>query len=266
MGVTRDCMQRILTTLMIALLLTQPALAAERIACTASSEEHHHCTGTWLFKELPRHIGNDVKETVWNPWHVVALAAGAGLTIVIHQKDTSIQQQFQNRPLGKTFDDVINIAAEPLVLAGATTVAFGIAKFAHTEKTAVVTEAMLEALVLTETVTVGLKFATRRGRPDGNGRDSFPSGHTSGAFALAAVSEIFYGPHVGIPAFALAGLIGASRLDANRHFASDVAAGALLGTLVGLGTAKFHKKEFANYFLVPMANHNSAGIALVHNF
>ena len=36
-----------------------------------------------------------------------------------------------------------------------------------------------------------------------------------------------------MPAYAVAGLIGASRLDANRHYLSDVIVGAAIGFVVG---------------------------------
>ncbi len=61
---------------------------------------------------------------------------------------------------------------------------------------------------------------------------SFPSGHTTVAFAAATVFSEQY-PHwyVIVPAYAAAGTVGFSRLYANQHWLSDVVAGALLGTV-----------------------------------
>lgn len=220
----------------------------------------------WFFEDLPRHIGNDLKEAFWNYNHLFLILGGMEAAIILHQEDDSIRDRFQpNRPLGKTFDDVMNIGFHPIVLAGASLTTLGISELLHAKKVAVVSGTMLEALILTETITVGLQFATQRQRPDGSSR-GFPSGHTSGAFALASMAEVYYGPWVGIPSFILASLVGVSRIDSDRHFASDVAAGAVLGTLIGLGTAKFHKEEFKDYFLVPTASQNSAGLSLVHIF
>jgi membrane-associated phospholipid phosphatase len=78
-----------------------------------------------------------------------------------------------------------------------------------------------------------LKKAVGRERPDGSDKLSFPSGHTSNAFAWATVANHYYGAKLGIPSYALAGLIGVSRLESNAHHLSDVVAGAALGVIVG---------------------------------
>jgi len=78
-----------------------------------------------------------------------------------------------------------------------------------------------------------LKAAVSRDRPNDSGSDSFPSGHTSNAFAFATVVSQHYGKKIGIPAYTGAALIGASRLRSNAHWLSDVVAGATLGHIVG---------------------------------
>ncbi len=62
---------------------------------------------------------------------------------------------------------------------------------------------------------------------------SFPSGHTTAAFAAADVfSEQYPTWKVIAPAYVAATAVGFSRLYANQHWVSDVVAGALLGTAV----------------------------------
>lgn len=64
---------------------------------------------------------------------------------------------------------------------------------------------------------------------------SFPSGHTAVAFAAATVYALEYKdkPWVPIFAYSAASLIGFSRITENKHWATDVLAGAALGYLSG---------------------------------
>lgn len=60
---------------------------------------------------------------------------------------------------------------------------------------------------------------------------SFPSQHTSFAFATAMSLSMFYRKwYVVVPAFAWAADVGYSRLYLEQHYPSDVIAGAALGT------------------------------------
>lgn len=73
---------------------------------------------------------------------------------------------------------------------------------------------------------------------DANGKkvySSFPSGHTTVAFAAATVfaSEYKNKPIVPIIAYSVASLIGVSRITENKHWSTDVFVGAALGFLTG---------------------------------
>ncbi len=59
---------------------------------------------------------------------------------------------------------------------------------------------------------------------------SFPSGHTSAAFAAAMTLWMFY-PKWGLPILIFAGLMALSRLFLFVHFPSDVLFGMLLGSV-----------------------------------
>ena len=62
---------------------------------------------------------------------------------------------------------------------------------------------------------------------------SFPSGHTMSSFAAAMILW-FYSWKLALPATVMAGIIGFSRIYLFCHYFSDVAAGALLGTVSAL--------------------------------
>ncbi|MEE9465812.1 MAG: phosphatase PAP2 family protein [Candidatus Neomarinimicrobiota bacterium] len=86
------------------------------------------------------------------------------------------------------------------------------------------------SLVAVGATTALLKWAIGRERPNHARRHlSFPSGHTSAAFSVAEVMRVLYGNRVGTPFYLAAVITGISRIHDNRHFPSDVVAGAGLG-------------------------------------
>lgn len=67
------------------------------------------------------------------------------------------------------------------------------------------------------------------------GQTSFPSGHSSSAFATAtSLSQVYKKWYVIAPAYLYAGSIGYSRMYLGVHYPSDVASGAALGTATAL--------------------------------
>lgn len=83
-------------------------------------------------------------------------------------------------------------------------------------------------------VATGLKEVFPEVRPDGSGNDSFPSAHTATAIAAATSILDRRGPAEGIPALAVASLVGVARIQADKHYWYDVLAGAAIGTASGL--------------------------------
>jgi membrane-associated phospholipid phosphatase len=102
---------------------------------------------------------------------------------------------------------------------------------------------MLDAAIVNFTYTEVLKVAVGRERPNGEDNQSFPSGHTSQAFAMASVAQQHYGWKIGVPAYALAGLMGVSRIHEDKHWLSDVVAGAGLGYIVGLTVVRVNSRS-----------------------
>ena len=114
---------------------------------------------------------------------------------------------------------------------------------------------LTQALLLTDVLVESTKYLAGRTRPDGSATPSLPSGHTAGYFAVASVLQQEYGWKAGIPAYAVATAVGASRLDGNRHFLSDVIADAVVGIVVGRSVAaRFERRGLQ---IVPV--HGSKG-------
>jgi membrane-associated phospholipid phosphatase len=128
----------------------------------------------------------------------------------------------------------------------------------------------VESILLAGAIGGGLKFFAGRQRPYADVNNpynfqlwrglqddkyrSFPSGHTIAAFAFASSltrETQFWAPHaafyVGTVFYGGAGLIGLSRIYNNQHWASDVIAGAAIGTLVGLKVVKYTHSHPGNH-------------------
>ena len=81
-------------------------------------------------------------------------------------------------------------------------------------------------------VIQGLKYSIAEPRPDGSSNNAFPSGHTATAFMGAHIFHKEYGhksPFYSIAGYLLASITGVFRQLNNRHWVSDVFAGAGIG-------------------------------------
>ncbi len=88
---------------------------------------------------------------------------------------------------------------------------------------------------------------------------SFPSGHTTTAFAIASVLAHGYKDKLWIvlSSYSVATLVGISRIYDGKHWASDVLAGAALGTFIGTILSKVNLKKVDLY---PTSYHGGYGI------
>ncbi len=98
-----------------------------------------------------------------------------------------------------------------------------------------------ETVLVAAFISTALKYSVNRDRPfvtypfiekaTSGGSPSFPSGHTSTAFATAtSLSIAFPKWYVIAPSFLWAGAVGYSRMDLGVHYPSDVLAGAIVGS------------------------------------
>lgn len=96
------------------------------------------------------------------------------------------------------------------------------------------TAMVLMTTVITTVVITTLKHQAHRLRPDGSGYNSFPSGHTATVFAAAELfNQEFKGqsPWYGYAGYTIATATGILRMYNNKHWLSDVVAGAGFGIL-----------------------------------
>jgi membrane-associated phospholipid phosphatase len=119
---------------------------------------------------------------------------------------------------------------------------------------------MLRALIVSQALTQGIKYAVRRDRPTGE-CCSFPSGHSSATFATASVLERHLGYRGAWPTLLVATYVAMSRLHDNRHFLSDVLFGASVGVASGWTVVGRHGRE--SYALVPVPVRGGMMVALM---
>lgn len=121
-------------------------------------------------------------------------------------------------------------------------------------------------------IVESLKRVTRVSRPDGSAKNSFPSGHTAQAFVAATVFHHEFGPRsiwYSVGGYACATAIGAMRILNNRHWASDVLAGAGIGILATEFIYATHQGTLlkSTTMIIPSYSPLSgAQIYLVHRF
>jgi len=158
--------------------------------------------------------------------------------------------------------------------------AFGLA--ADNQHSVQVAEDAVIASAISATINQTIKVTINRSRPRDNvgtsdfqgftginNNSSFPSGHTTEAFTVAAVIASSYEEDwVSYAAYSVAGLVGVARMYNDAHFASDVTASAIIGTYVGRSVVKHNKHSRKNSFLVlpELMPDGGAGIRLVSLF
>ncbi len=130
---------------------------------------------------------------------------------------------------------------------------------------------------ISSAVVLPLKRITKIQRPDGSGYNSFPSGHTTTAFAAAEFMRQEYknvSPWYGIAGYASATATGILRLYNNKHWVSDVVAGAGFGILsIKLSywlypviKRKFFKNKSMSTMVLPFYKSGGGGLFVVYNF
>ena len=111
----------------------------------------------------------------------------------------------------------------------------------------------LAAISVSSGITFAMKYSFNRDRPyltypdigkkSAGGSPSFPSGHTSLAFAAATSLSLQYPKwYVIVPAYTWAGTVGYSRMHLGVHYPSDVLAGAIVGAGSAWLTHKVNQK------------------------
>lgn len=110
-----------------------------------------------------------------------------------------------------------------------------------------------------------LKYTVRELRPDHSNYHSFPSMHSTVAFASAAFLQRRYGWKFGAPAYAVAAYTAVGRVLAKKHHWWDCVAGAAIGAGAAyIFTTPWAKKH--DFSLAPAASDAYVGFAASMSF
>lgn len=128
---------------------------------------------------------------------------------------------------------------------------------------------LVKSELLMMAVTYPLKKWTHVLRPDSSAYTSFPSGHTAEAFLAANFLRHEYGQRsvwYSIAGYTVASGIGVMRILNNRHWVSDVLAGAGIGMLcseAAYATHQFKWNKKRQITAMPWYEGKAAGLALI---
>ncbi len=216
---------------------------------------------------------------------VFVLGTAAIMPLDRHIAEQSQRSSLQNSSALDHTMTTFRVIGEPgsIVLAGATYI-YG--RTANSPRSAELGLRTIESIGAAGITTVLIKGIVGRGRPyvvsDTNPRDyragrgfrddsytSFPSGHVTVAFAAASTAsqEISYlwpdASHLWTPAlFTAASLVGVARIYEDKHWASDVIAGAAVGTIVSRVVVKYaraHPRNAIDRLLLPAGMSQASG-------
>ncbi len=208
----------------------------------------------------PRHTGVHamVKELVVDFRHLPSkenlywAAAGGGLAAAVHPADDNVNQAFLDASSGvkNFFKPGAVLGQFPTLIATATTV-YIVGRASDKPHVSHTGMDLIRALLVSEAMVETLKYTTRRERPDGSSKNSFPSGHAADTFAFATALERHLNWKFSVPAYVFSSYVAMSRLPANRHWLSDVVFGSSVGIISGR-TVTGHELNKYHVQLVPL--------------
>ncbi len=256
----------------------QQALCASALLCCLAQPAQ--ASGTFY----PELLIDDVKHVItapsrwekpeWQNFGLATLAIAGTAAIVDRPLRDEMRRQSGN---SRFMRDVERFGAEySLGVLGGFYLAGAVGS--NDKATAVAQDGLAASLIASGIVTPVLKYATGRSRPRENlgithfrpfsGASSFPSGHTTQAFAVASVISVHYDETwVKCSSYTVAGLVGVARSYHDAHFASDVLTGALIGTLVGQSVVAYNQpRRSGKVVLLPEATPGLVGVRLAGNF
>jgi membrane-associated phospholipid phosphatase len=130
---------------------------------------------------------------------------------------------------------------------------------------------IIKSQIIMSALVFPIKKLTHIQRPDKSNYESFPSGHTAQAFVAASIVHKEYrhkSQWYGIGAYTIATTVGVFRMINNKHWQSDVFAGAGIGILSAHIAYLTHRYKWGRKgtCIVPTFQNGSKGLAIAWRF
>lgn len=267
---------------MIVFMATTVALRAQTPSPTPSLE-----------REFLKNILSDQKAIWTAPFHLErsdtkwAVPSGIGLMALITTDRITGDEIFESNGQVKTSGG-ISYAGSVYGLAAVASTFYLIGRKNNDYRARETGLLSAEALINSMIVSSALKVTTQRARPQAgrerseffDGGNSFPSGHSTQAWAVATVIAHEYKdrPVVQIAAYGIASAVSVARFTGHKHYLSDVLVGSALGYGIGRFVYKSHHRvspeadddatSKSTVVITPQYNRHARqyGVALTWNF
>jgi hypothetical protein len=220
----------------------------------AAAEEPAKPTRSF-FPALFHNLGDDIKH-IPRKNTLYWLAAGAATSLAIHPADDNLNDRLSNSDSAKTSFKAGKYVGSFPVLIGTAVTTYIVGRSRPSRRAQHLGMDLIEATLLAEGITELIKVSVRRDRPlQDNGKRAsgfaFPSGHAAGTFAAATVLQQHLGWKWAVPTYAIGSYVAMSRLVDDRHWASDVMAGAAEGIIIGRSVTWHGRNFYASPMLLP---------------
>ncbi len=207
-----------------------------------------------------------------DPTSALVFLAGAGSVAVVNNNDQQIRDDWkdhQKMPSSQSeIGDILGTGVPGLMIAAG--------QF-YLDSDENHYQSHFRSLVYGTLGVYSLKFAFKRSRPgNSQSQQSFPSGHTTTAFATATAMTYAYGWKAAVVAYPIATFVGLSRLADDSHWGSDVVGGAFLGFILARASCyeleaekkiePEQKSEQSLWFFYPDVGPDHQGAGLVYIF
>lgn len=221
-----------------------------------------HSNSSQLNKVFLKNFTNDFVGVMaspagWKKKDFINLSAILGAGLILYAFDQDIQEWAQNNRTS-TSDDFfgfISHAGDGGVIAGMVALLYASGEVSRNDSLSKTALLSLESWLTTGVIVSSMKFVFGRARPytgesshsfqpfsTSSSFFSFPSGHSSAAFAVfTTIAEQSKSVYVDVLAYSVATLCALSRVHNNKHWASDIFIGAVIGHLVAKKICSFDR-------------------------